>query len=74
MAPTSPRPGWRRLLQSLRSDIRGEVDDAAGALVAWLGVRAMTPLIPDGLLPAYAHPSVDVRALAFGLGVAVLAG
>ncbi|HET7552132.1 MAG TPA: ABC transporter permease [Gemmatimonadaceae bacterium] len=45
-----------------------------GALVAWLGVRAMTPLIPDGLLPAYAHPEVNGRALAFGLGVAVFAG
>jgi predicted permease len=47
---------------------------AVGALVAWLGVRAMTPLIPDGLLPAYAHPEVNGRALAFGLGVALLAG
>jgi predicted permease len=47
---------------------------AVGACVAWLGVRAMTPLIPDGLLPAYAHPAVNGRALAFGLGVAVLAG
>lgn len=47
---------------------------AVGAFVAWLGVRAMTPLIPDGLLPAYAHPAVNGRALVFGLGVAVLAG
>jgi predicted permease len=47
---------------------------AVGAFVAWLGVRAMTPLIPDGLLPAYAHPAVNGRSLAFGLGVAVLAG
>ena len=47
---------------------------AVGALVALLGVRAMTPLIPDGLLPAYAHPAVNGRALAFGLGVALLAG
>ncbi|HET7621995.1 MAG TPA: ABC transporter permease [Gemmatimonadaceae bacterium] len=47
---------------------------AVGAFVAFLGVRAMTPFIPDGLLPAYAHPEVNGRAFAFGLGVAVLAG
>lgn len=47
---------------------------AAGALVAFLGVRAMIPLIPSGLLPAYVRPEVDGRALAFGFGVAVLAG
>ena len=50
------------------------VGGAVGALVAYLGVRAMTPIIPDGLLPAYAHPAVNGRALAFGLGVALLAG
>lgn len=50
------------------------VGGAVGAVVAWLGVRAMMPLVPDGLLPAYAHPAVNSRALAFGLGVAVLAG
>jgi predicted permease len=50
------------------------IGGAAGALVAFLGVRAMTPLIPAGLLPAYVHPEVNGRALVFGFGVAVLAG
>jgi putative ABC transport system permease protein len=65
-----------RLVRQLLVDgvVLAVAGGAVGAFVAWLGVRAMTPLIPDGLLPAYAHPSVDVRALAFGLGVAVLAG
>ncbi|MEP6690786.1 MAG: ABC transporter permease, partial [Gemmatimonadaceae bacterium] len=47
---------------------------AAGALVAFWGVRALAPLVPAGLLPPYARLAVDGRALAFGLGVSLTAG
>ncbi len=47
---------------------------AAGLALAWLGLGALVPLIPVGVLPPYASPSVDLPVLAFGLGVALLTG
>jgi predicted permease len=40
---------------------------AAGVIFAWWGIEAFRPLIPAGLLPAYAVPSLDLAVLGFAL-------
>jgi predicted permease len=45
-----------------------------GLLLAGWALRAALPLIPDGLLPAYAEPAVSARAFAFTLLVLAVVG
>jgi predicted permease len=47
---------------------------AAGLLLAAYGLRLMTRLIPDGVLPGYAHPGLSGRAFLFTLAVLAAAG
>jgi putative ABC transport system permease protein len=59
------------LTESLVLSLAGGV---AGVLVATWGMSALVPLIPDGLLPPYATPRIDVRVLAFGLALTTVCG
>ena len=59
------------LLESLTLAALG---GGAGLLLAAWGLGALTPLIPDGMLPAYATPALSTRVFAFTLGVLVLVG
>ncbi len=47
---------------------------AAGVVLAVWGIRALLPLIPDGVLPAYADVTLDGRVLACSLLLAGLSG
>lgn len=46
----------------------------AGVIVAAWGASALVPLIPEGLLPSFARPHVDVRVLGFGIALTTLCG
>ncbi|HKJ01181.1 MAG TPA: ABC transporter permease [Longimicrobiales bacterium] len=50
------------------------VGGVAGLLLAAWGLRVMTALIPEGVLPGYAHPALSARAFGFTLVVLALAG
>ncbi len=50
------------------------VGGALGLVLARVGVEALAPLVPDGVLPSYAEVGLDVRAFAFALAVTLLAG
>lgn len=45
-----------------------------GLLMAAWGLRLMAELIPDGVLPGYAHPSLSGRAFGFTLVVLAIVG
>ena len=65
-----------RLVRQLLTE--GLVIAAAGALVglfvAYWGVQGLVALAPDGVLPAFARPSIDGTAFVFALAVAVGCG
>ncbi|MEJ2503572.1 MAG: ADOP family duplicated permease [Gemmatimonadota bacterium] len=46
----------------------------AGVAVAWAGLQLLLPLIPPGVLPAYASPAIDAPVLLFGAATALGAG
>ena len=46
---------------------------AAGVALAWAGLQALLPLVPPGVLPAYARPGLDAPVLAFGLAATLAA-
>lgn len=46
----------------------------AGLALAWWGIRALVPLIPDGVLPDFAVPSLSLSVFAFSLAVVGAAG
>lgn len=47
---------------------------AGGVLLALWGIAALPPLIPDGVLPPYAAPTIDARVLGGTALLTVLAG
>ena len=61
--------GRRRLVRQLLTEgvLIAVLGGIAGVLVAWSGVGAFRPLIPAGLLPAYAVPTLDLTVLGFAL-------
>jgi predicted permease len=45
-----------------------------GILVGWWTLRGLTGLVPEGLLPGYVSPSMNVAALAFAILAAAICG
>jgi putative ABC transport system permease protein len=45
-----------------------------GLMIGYWSIQLLLPLIPDGTLPAYAVVDLNTRALAFGIGLAAVAG
>ena len=69
------RVGRQFVAESL---VLGLLGGVAGLALAALGVALLLPLVPTGVLPAYARPGLDLPVLAFGLlaglGTAALFG
>ena len=67
--------GRRRIVQQLliESCILGIAGGAAGALAAWVSLGAIVAAVPLSL-PATAQPAMDLRVLAFALGLSVACG
>ena len=67
--------GRRRILQQLLIEacILGVAGGAAGALAAWVSLDAIVAAVPLSL-PATAQPAMDLRVLAFALGLSVACG
>ena len=65
-----------RLVQQLLAEglALAVVGAVAGVVVAVWGLGALLPLLPDGVLPAYAKPSVDWRVLGFASLLTLLCG
>jgi predicted permease len=65
-----------RLLQQLLAEglTLAAVGAVAGVTVAVWGLGALLPLLPDGVLPTYATPSVDWRVLGFAAALTVVCG
>src|ERR671914_1641142 len=59
------------VVEGLTLAIAGAV---AGLAVAHWGLAGITALAPDGVLPNYAQPSIDLVAFFFALAVAVVCG
>jgi putative ABC transport system permease protein len=45
-----------------------------GVLAGWWTLRGLTGLVPDGLLPGYVNPSMNIAALAFAIVAAAICG
>lgn len=56
------------------SVILAAIGGVGGVVLAALGLGALLPLVPAGVLPPYADPSVDIGVLAFGLLTALVVG
>jgi putative ABC transport system permease protein len=56
------------LIESLLLALGGA---ALGCALAWIGLKALVPLIPDGLIPREAVIQISVPVLLFSLGAAV---
>ena len=65
-----------RLFQQLLAEglTLAAVGAVAGVTVAVWGLGALLPLLPDGVLPAYATPSVDWRVLGFATLLTLVCG
>lgn len=68
--------GWGPVARQLitESVILALMGGVAGVLLAGLGMGVLLPLVPDGVLPPYADPTVDATVLGFGLVTAVAVG
>ncbi len=63
---------WRQLVtESLALAL---VSGVVGLMLAGWALRIMTRLVPEGVLPAYAEPSLSPRVFLFTLGVLALVG
>ena len=61
--------GRTRLVRQLLTEgiVIAVLGGVAGVLLAWWGIEAFRPLIPTGLLPAYAVPTLDPTVMGFAL-------
>ena len=68
--------GRQRLVRQLLTEgvVIAVLGGVAGVLLAWWGIEAFRPLIPDGLLPAYAVPTLDPMVLMFALALSLGCG
>ncbi len=57
----------------IESCVISVIGGAAGVLLAWVGLDTLLKALPLSL-PATAHPQIDLRVLAFTLGLAVCIG
>ena len=66
----------RRLIRQMLTEavMISVLGGVAGVFVAWAGIAVFRPLIPAGLLPAYAVPTLDLAVLAFALLLALGCG
>lgn len=56
------------------SVVLAAVGGAGGLVLAMVGLRTLSSLLPDGVLPGYAHPDLSGRAFGFTLLVLAAAG
>jgi putative ABC transport system permease protein len=68
----SPARLSRQLL--VEGAVTGVLGGAVAAVLAYWILQIALPALPDGLLPRYVQASVDARALAFALTLALVAG
>lgn len=68
--------GRRRLVRQLTTEaaVIAILGGAAGIGIAWLGLGTLVALVPAGVLPDYAMPSIDGRVLLFAAAIVGLAG
>ncbi|HJU91108.1 MAG TPA: ABC transporter permease [Gemmatimonadaceae bacterium] len=68
--------GHGRVVRQLLTEalVLSAAGGVAGVIVAAWGASALVPLIPEGLLPNFARPRVDLRVLAFGIALTTLCG
>ena len=68
--------GRRRLVRQLLAEsvLLSFVGGAGGVLIAMWGTYAILPLLPNGVLPAYVQPSVDLRVLAVAVVLCAACG
>jgi len=56
------------------SMVLAAVGGAAGLVLAYWGLRILTPMIPSGVLPGYVEPRLSASAFAFSMAVLALVG
>jgi putative ABC transport system permease protein len=66
----------QRLVQQLVAEglVLSLAGMALGLVMAFWILGGLTTLLPQGVLPPYAHPTIDPRVLGFSMGLAILCG
>ena len=68
--------GGARVASQLLTEsvVLAAVGGAFGLVLAWMGLRFLAPMIPQGVLPGYIEPRLSASAFVFSIAVLTLVG